>query len=95
MKTLVTFAAALIISTASFADGLNINRTLTFKDSFGRILTMPLMVEEALEDTPFNHTMILHEAKSDRNTRIFDISNMSRSESADAIPTELRHLFNK
>ena len=95
MKTLVAITAALLISTASFADGLNKNRTLTFKDSFGRIMSMPLMTEEAAEEMPFDQTEIFNEVKSERNTRIFDISNMSRPESAEAIPAELKQLFNK
>lgn len=95
MKTLIAITAALIISTASFADGLTTKKTLTFNDSFGRILSMPLMIEEATDEMPFDQTEIFNEVKSERNNRIFDISGMSRPESAEEIPAELKQVFNK
>lgn len=93
MKTIAIIATALLISTAAFADNSESKRTLTIRDSFGRLLTMPVKVEEASEELPFNARAIFDEVRTKNATQVFDISDMSRPESEEEIPAELKHLI--
>jgi hypothetical protein len=93
MKTIAIIATALLISTAAFADNSESKRILTITDSFGRLLTMPVKVEEASEELPFNARDIFNEVRTKNSAQVFDISEMSRPESEEEIPAELQHII--
>lgn len=96
MKTIAILATALLISTASFADSVSTKRTLTFRDSFGRVLSMPMKMEEAQEELPFNHADVLGQIRAGHSNQIFDVSGLSNPENGvDDIPASLRHLISK
>lgn len=93
MKTIAIIATALLISTTAFADNSESKRILTITDSFGRLLTMPVKVEEASEELPFNASEIFNEVRTKNSAQVFDISEMSRPESEEEIPAELQHII--
>ncbi|MBW6499545.1 MAG: hypothetical protein K0B09_14240 [Bacteroidales bacterium] len=94
MKKLI-FATALIIFASSFAHATAPKRVLTFKDTFGRILTMPAIDEAAQEEAfPFDQPAVFKQAKLETINHIFDISAMSKPEAeVDDIPGELRNII--
>lgn len=93
MKTILILAASILISTAAFADSAAKTKTLTVRDSFGRILTMPMMIEEASEDMPIDTREIFEQIKTEKAHQVFDISRMSRQEEAEEIPSALQHVI--
>ena len=95
MKTIAIIATALIMFSTSFSFAETSKRTLTVIDSFGRILSMPVKVEEAVEELPFNQTEMVRQSRIDHVSRVFDISCMSKPETAEEIPAELKGIFGK
>jgi hypothetical protein len=95
MKTIAIIATAMIMFSTSFSFAETNKRTLTVIDSFGRKLTMPVKVEEAAEEIPFDQTEIVRQSRVDHASRVFEISCMSKPESAEEIPAELKVLFGK
>jgi hypothetical protein len=95
MKTIAIIAAALIMFSTSFSFAETNKRTLTIVDSFGRMLSMPVKVEEAAEELPFDQTAIVRQSRIDHVSRIFDISCMSKPETAEEIPAELKGILGK
>ncbi len=93
MKTFAIIAAAMIMFSTSFANAATTSRTLTVIDSFGRILSMPVKVEEAQEELPFNLPDTGKQSRVDQSSMIFDISGMSKPEKAEEIPAEVKALF--
>ncbi len=91
----VIFATALIIFATTFANATAPKRVLTFKDTFGRILTMPAIEEVAQEEAfPFDQPAVFQRAKAETINQVFDISNMSKPETeVDDIPVELKNVI--
>ena len=91
----VILTTALIIFATAFASANSPSRVLTFKDSFGKILTMPLMEEKEKEEAfPFDQQKVFHKAALENASRIIDISGMSKPEAeVDDIPAELRNII--
>jgi len=93
MKTIAIIATALMMFSTSFANAATTSRTLTVIDSFGRILSMPVKVEVAQEELPFNLPEMWKQSRVDQSSMIFDISGMSKPEKAEEIPAEVKDLF--
>lgn len=91
----VIFTTALIIFATIFAQATAPKRVLTFKDTFGRILTMPAIEETAQEEAfPFDQPAVFKKAQLETINHIFDISAMSKPEAeVDDIPAELRNVI--
>jgi hypothetical protein len=94
MKKLI-FATALIIFASSFAHATAPKRVLTFKDTFGRILTMPAIEETAQEEAfPFDQPAVFQKAQQENINQVFDVSKMSKPEAeVDDIPVELKNII--
>lgn len=94
MKKLI-FATALIIFATTFANATAPKRLLTFKDTFGRILTMPAIEEVAQEEAfPFDQPAVFQRAMSETINQVFDISKMSKPETdVDDVPVELKNVI--
>jgi hypothetical protein len=94
MKKLI-FATALIVFATIFAQATAPKRVLTFKDTFGRILTMPAIEETAQEEAfPFDQPAVFKKAQSETIDQIFDITRMSKPETeVDDIPVELKNII--
>lgn len=93
MKTILILAASILISTAAIADSAAKTKTLTVRDSFGRILTMPMKIEEASDDMPFDTQELFKQINTEKVHQIFDISGMSRPEESEEIPSALQHVI--
>lgn len=95
MKKLI-FATALIIFAATFSQASAPKRLLTFKDGFGRVLTMPAYEEEAEKEVfPFDQPALFKKVQSEISNQAFDISKMSKPEAeVDDVPAELRSIIN-
>lgn len=94
MKTFATIAATLLVLSITTAQAAPAKRMLIFKDAMGRILTQPGYVEEATDDFPFNQAEVLREVKAEKAARTFDITNMSKPETAvNDIPAELSSII--
>jgi hypothetical protein len=96
MKKLI-FTTALIIFATIFAQATAPKRVLTFKDTFGRILTMPAIEETAREEAfPFDQPAVFKKAQSETFNQVFDITHMSKPETeVDDIPAELKNIIVK
>lgn len=94
MKKLIITTALIIFATA-FASAGSPSRLLTFKDSFGKILTMPVMEEKEKEETlPFDHEAVFAKAQSEIINQVFDVSSLIKPEQeVDDIPAELKDLL--
>lgn len=94
MKKLI-FTTALIILATIFAQATAPKRVLTFKDTFGRILTMPAIEETAQEEAfPFDQPAVFKKAQSETINQVFNISNMSKPETeVDDIPAKLKNVI--
>jgi hypothetical protein len=94
MKKLI-FTTALIIFATAFASANSPSRVLTFKDSFGKILTLTVMEEKEKEETlPFDHEAVFAKAHSEIINQVFDVSILIKPEKeVDDIPAELKDLI--
>ncbi len=95
MKTIAIIATAMIMFSTSFSFAETNRRTLTVIDSFGRMLSMPVKVEEAAEELPFDQTEVVRQSRIDHVSMVFDISVMSKPETAEEIPSELKGIVGK
>lgn len=95
MKTIAIIAASLIMLSASFSNANTPKTTMTFIDSFGRMFCMPVKVEEAVEEFPFDQTEWINSDSKKASSTVFDISNLSKPEIEEEIPAELEALFSK
>ena len=93
MKTRIIITAAIIFisSTGIFASSKE--RTITFRDSLGRTLSIPVMTEEA-EKVPFDTKAEFSRIRSTDASRIFDLSQMSKPEEEEPLPFDLKEVFN-
>ncbi len=97
MKTKVIISAAFLVLFTAMTFASSPKEVLKLKDSYGRILTMPVKTEEAVTDSlPFDlHDVFVKTRLQEVNT-VFDISGMIKpEEEVDDVPRELRHLFNR
>ena len=94
MKKLI-FTTALIIFATAFASASSPSRLLSFKDSFGKILTIPVTDEKEKEETlPFDHEAVFAKAHSEIINQVFDTSSLIKPEQeVDDIPAELKDLI--
>ncbi len=88
MKTRTIITAALILFSVVFANAGSKERTLSFSDSLGRLLTMPVMIEIA-EETPFDTQSEFNRIRTNHVNRLFDISEMNKPEEAEPLPFDL------
>jgi hypothetical protein len=88
---------ALILITASASHAFNPKGMLNFTDLKGRTLSMPVMLEQAVEEElPFDAEAVFHEAIQEQISRVIDISRMTKPEpEVDDVPQALRHLIKK
>ncbi len=89
MKTRIIITAAAIIFSISLANAGSKQSTLTFRDSFGRVLTMPMMAEETPDSTPFDTKAEFSRILSDRSQSVFDISALIKAEEEEELPFDL------
>jgi hypothetical protein len=77
MKTQVIFSAAFAMFFSLSALANTTNEQISLTDSFGRILYMPVMVEEEINETlPFDIKEIFHEEMVDLINNQVDITSM-------------------
>ncbi len=88
MKTRIITAAALILINVTMANAGSKERTLSFRDSFGHILSIPVLEEKA-EETPFDTKNEFNRIRTNNVNRVFDISQMSKSEEEETLPFDL------
>ena len=93
MKTIAIIATSLILFSASFSIASAPRNTITVIDSFGRMLSMPVKAEEALDEFPFDQTELTNNFGKEQSSMIFDICELSKPEVPEEIPTELKALF--
>ena len=89
MKTRIFITAAAIIFSISLASAGSKQRTLTFRDSFGRILTMPMMAEEVPDSTPFDTKAEFGRIRSAGVQNVFDISGLIKPEKEEELPFDI------
>ena len=88
MKTRIIITAAAILFSVSLANAGSKERTLSFRDALGRTLSIPVMEEKA-EATPFDTHAEFSRIRTSNINQVFDISQMSRPETDEALPFDL------
>jgi hypothetical protein len=96
MKKLIVLIALFLIS-ASVTHAFNPKGMLQFTDLKGRTLSMPVVLEQPIEEElPFDQEVVFHEVIHEKVNRIIDISGMVKPEpEADDVPQALRHIIRK
>ncbi len=94
MKTRILITAAAILFSVSIASADSKQRTLTFRDSLGRTLTMPMMSEEATDTAPFDTRAEFMRIRANDASRPFDISTMLKPEREEELPFDLDDVLN-
>ena len=92
MKTRSIITAAAIIFSISLASAGSKQRTVNFRDSFGRILTMP-MKEEVPDSTPFDSGAEFNRIRQADSQTIFDLSEIIKPEKEEDLPFDLEEVF--
>ncbi|MFO7977165.1 MAG: hypothetical protein R6U64_00780 [Bacteroidales bacterium] len=97
MKTKVIISAAILMLFTMMSFASSPKNVLTMKDALGRTLTMPVMTEEAVEDSlPFDLQDVFVQTRLEEVNTVIDISGMIKPEAeVDDVPSELKHLFKK
>ncbi len=94
MKTKLIITAALIFSASFLASASAPKRMLTFYDSMGRKLSMPVKAEEEIEAFPFDGQAEFKSLRSMEVNRTFDLSGITKPEAEDSdIPFDLEYIF--
>lgn len=89
MKTQNIIAAIILtLSTVTVSFANAPGRMLTFKDSLGRDLTMPVKEEVAVDVLPFEIAAEFQKARWENANRIIDLSTMTRPE-GDAMDVDI------
>lgn len=96
MKKLIVLIAIFLI-TATASQAFNPKGMLKITDLKGRTLSMPVMLEQAVEEElPFDHQAIFHEVLHEKVSRVIDISEIIKPEpEVDDVPQALRHIIRK
>jgi hypothetical protein len=93
MKTRIIITAAFIIL-GTIAQAAAPKRTLTVYTTLGKALSMPVVVEEAVETLPFAVEEVTNNRRHNQTTVAFDVSALSKPEAeVNDVPCELRHLI--
>ncbi len=94
MKTRILITAAALLFSVSIASADSKQRTLTFRDSLGRTLTMPMLLEEANDSAPFDTRAEFMRLRANNASRVFDISPMLTPEKEEELPFDLDEVLN-
>ncbi len=97
MKTKIMISAATLMLFTMMTFASSPKNVLTMKDALGRTLIMPVMSEEAVEDSlPFDLHDVFEATRWEEVNTMIDISGMSKPEKeVDDVPENLKHLFKK
>ncbi len=92
MKTRTIITAAIILFSVVTATAGSKQQTITFRDSLGRTLSIPL-VAETEEAVPFDIQAEFSRIRTIEVSRIFDISQMMKAEKEEELPFDLDKVF--
>ena len=94
MKTKLIITAALIFAASFLASASAPKRMLTFYDSMGRKLSMPVKAEEEIDVSPFDSQAKFKSLRSSEVNRTFDLSDITKPEAEDTdVPFDLEYIY--
>lgn len=94
MKTKLIITASLIFAASLMASASAPKRMLTFYDSLGRKLSMPVKAEDETEVFPFDSQAEFKSLRSIEVNRSLDLSGITKPEAEDTdIPFDLEYIF--
>jgi len=93
MKATTIFFALALITTATIASANPNQRTLTFRDAFGRILEQPVQEETVYDSIPFDVQAEFARIRQEQTSQVFDLAEMSKPEEADPLPYFVKNLL--
>jgi len=92
MKTRIIITAAAIMFSITLASA-NPNRTLTFRDAFGRTLIQPIKVEEASDSLPLEVQAEFIRMRQEAANQVFDLTELMKPEVEEPLPFDLNKTF--
>ncbi len=92
MKTRMIITAAIILFSVVTATAGSKQQTITFRDSLGRTLSIPLLAETE-DATPFDTQAEFKRIRASEVSRVFDISQMMKAEKEEELPFDLNEVF--